>query len=129
MNAGTAGPVAREGQIEMAGSQTFRTSSWGATATLTREPSGVRLVVAGDVDAALAETADAVLALVAEERGPIEVDLSGVTLFGAAGITWLLELDRVARGGVVVVAASDCVREVAGLCDVPFLAPPRGGAS
>ena len=81
--------------------------------------------VAGEVDECAAATCETVVDLAAARSEPVHVDLSDVTLFSAAGVTWLVRLYRHAVGGVQVVAASEPVREVLRACGTPTAS--RGG--
>lgn len=53
-----------------------------------------------------------------EADRPVRVDLSGVTFFCAAGVTWLVNLRAAVRTQVRIVAISDDVREVLDVCGV-----------
>lgn len=81
--------------------------------------------VAGEVDESAAATFATVVDLAAARGEPVQVDLSGVTFFSAAGVTWLVRLYRRAVGGVRVVATSEPVRQVLRACGTPTAS--RGG--
>lgn len=81
--------------------------------------------VAGEVDERAAATCETVVDLAAARSEPVQVDLSGVTFFSAAGVTWFVRLYRRAVGGVRVVSASEPVRQVMRACGTPTSS--RGG--
>jgi hypothetical protein len=98
----------------------------GARATVTWGTERCHVVVAGDVDATFHEPGAAIVAQTEQLPLPVEVDLSRVTLFSAAGVNWLTSLYEGVEAGVRVVAASDAVQRVLSICDVPMQS--TGGA-
>lgn len=76
--------------------------------------------VAGEFDAAFSASGSAIIALLAEQRRPVHVDLSGVTIFRAAGVNWLASLYAGIAAEVRVTAASDAAFEVLSACGVPL---------
>jgi anti-anti-sigma factor len=98
----------------------------GARATVTWGTDRCHVVVAGDVDATFDDRGAAVITQTQQLGRPVEVDLSGVTFFSAAGVNWLTSLYKGVEAGVRVVAASDAVQRVLSICDVPMQS--TGGA-
>lgn len=107
----------------MADSLLFRTRPSGATVTASWDQGLMRLVVTGEVDAGVAADAASLVEPLSESATAVAVDLVDVTFFCAAGVGWLIELDRLVPGGIRVVAASECVRAVVALCGVEHLLP------
>lgn len=101
-----------------------------ATAVVVTAADHTLVRVRGEVDERAAVTCGTLVDLVSEAGLPVQVDLSGVTLFPAAGVSWLVRLYQ-SEVDVDVVAASGAVREVLDACGIPLVAragglpPPR----
>ncbi len=118
---GPGGP--REG-IEMTTSTLPVTLSPDATATVRRAADHTFVRVSGEVDERAATTCRTLVELVVHGGLPVQVDLSGVTFFSAAGITWLVRLYERSEAEVRVVAASEPVRDLLRACDLPMTSRP-----
>ena len=98
----------------------------GATATVSWDADRVLLTLAGEVDEYFSDAGTSMIELVAGLDRPVHVDLSGVTLFTAAGVSWLVALyDRIPHP-VRVVAAGELVLDVLAVCRVATQSPGRG---
>lgn len=91
----------------------------GATATVTWDADRVLLALAGEVDECFTGAGTSMIELVAGLDRPVDVDLSGVTLFAAAGVSWLVALYDGIAHPVRVVAAGDLVLDLLAVCLVP----------
>lgn len=91
-----------------------------ATATVRHTPDHTLVQVSGEVDERAAAACEALVDLVVKGDGPVHVDLHGVTLFSAAGVSWLVRLYGRGSSEVRVVGASAPVREVLQVCGVPM---------
>ena len=90
-----------------------------ATASVRSTHERMAVTVGGEVDLAFAERGLSIVRMAAAENKPVDVDLSGVTLFGAAGVSWLVSLYGAVEADVRVVAATGHVRAMLELCGVP----------
>lgn len=86
--------------------QDILTFSSGATATVHRTTDRVLVTVVGDVDPCFAKPGTGIIRLLAEQGTPVDVDLSGVVFFSAAGAGWLASLYSDVGAEVRVIAAS-----------------------
>ena len=86
----------------------------------------LRVRVAGEVDLWLRPRMQQVVSAVRHHPGPVEVDLEGVTFFGAEGVRMLLALHR-ARipGAVTLVATSAAVERTLRVCGITEEVVPR----
>ncbi|WP_129339620.1 STAS domain-containing protein [Cellulomonas endophytica] len=83
------------------------TSSTG-TAALEGGPDGVRVVLSGEVDGALAtEALPDLVARVGQGSGPLVVDVTGSTFLDSQGIALLVHVVRAAPGDARVLATED----------------------
>lgn len=92
----------------------------GATATVAWDADRVLLTLAGEVDEYFSAAGTSMIELVAGLDRPVQVDLSGVTLFTAAGVSWLVALYEGIPHPVQVVAAAELVLDVLAVCRVPM---------
>jgi hypothetical protein len=81
--------------------------------------------VVGELDVTFETSGARIITLLSEQRLPVGVDLSGVTLFCAAGVGWLASLYGAVDADVHVVAASAQVRRVLSICGVPLYSAGR----
>ncbi|HET8615502.1 MAG TPA: hypothetical protein VFL94_08255 [Actinomycetales bacterium] len=79
----------------------------------------------GELDVTFEESGAAIVRLLSEQRLPVGIDLSAVTLFCAAGVGWLASLYVTVEADVQVVAASVPVRRVLSICGVPLRSAGR----
>ena len=89
----------------------------------------LRVRLAGEVDLWLRADLQAALSAVRQHDGPVEVDLRGVTFFGAEGVGAVLAmLHAHPRGTVTVGAVSTAALRTLVLCGVPedLLREPPG---
>jgi hypothetical protein len=93
---------------------------YGAQASVTWGSDRARVVVDGEFDASFEEAGAAIVTLLTEHRLPVGIDLSGVTLFCAAGVNWLGSLYGAVEDEAHVVAASAQVRRVLAICGMPL---------
>lgn len=91
-----------------------------ATATVRRTGNHTLVRVVGEVDERDAAAAGSLVDLAVDGGLPVHVDLSDVTFFSAAGISWLVRLYRRGTAEVRVIAASTTVREVLQACGLPM---------
>lgn len=98
----------------------------GATVTIAWDPDRVLLTLAGEVDEYFSAAGASMIELVAGLDRPVHVDLSGVTLFTAAGVSWLVALYDGIPHPVRVVAAGELVLDVLAVCRVATESPGRG---
>lgn len=103
------------------------TSSVGAHASVTWETGRSRVIVIGECDLMFEPSGATIITLLRGQRLPVDVDLSGVTLFCAAGVGWLASLYRGVDSEVRVVAASSPVKRVLDVCGVPLHSAGRPG--
>ncbi len=96
-----------------------------ATAVVRQTPGRAVVQVVGEVDERAASAARSLVDLAVRSADVVLVDLSDVTFFSAAGVSWLAHLYQRGAGEVRVVAASEPVREVLQTCGVPLRS--RGG--
>jgi anti-anti-sigma factor len=83
-----------------------------AVAALHRTVAGVRVEVAGDIDVTTVEILrDSLDRAAAERPTRLEVDLSGVTFVGSAGIGVLAAV-RHSMGAQILVGANDQIRRI-----------------
>lgn len=94
-----------------------------ATAVVLRAPGTTSIRLTGEIDECAVGVARSLVDLVVERGSTAQVDLSGVTFFSAAGVSWLVGLLQRATGDVQVAAASEPVRELLALCGVPITTP------
>ncbi|WP_263731975.1 hypothetical protein [Cellulomonas sp. SG140] len=98
----------------------------GATATVSWDADRVPLSLAGEVDEYFSDAGASMIELVAGLDRPVHVDLCGVTLFTAAGVSWLVALYDGIPHPVRVVAAAELVLDVLAVCRVATSSPGRG---
>lgn len=113
----------------MADSSTALTFISGATATVAWDADRVLLTVAGEVDEYFSAAGTSMIELVAGLDRPVHVDLSGVTLFTAAGVSWLVALYDGIPHPVRVVAAAELVLDVLAVCRVATESSGGGGGA
>lgn len=85
-------------------------------------PDGARSVVGfvGDIDAGLSDAFERLRDLVRRSGRSVDVDLGGVSFFGAAGIGFFHDVVRAApNDDVRLLASSSSVEDVMGLCELP----------
>jgi anti-anti-sigma factor len=88
------------------------TAESAGMAQVHRTVAGIRVEVAGDIDVVSVEILrDSLERAAAERPARLEVDLSGVTFLGGAGIGALAAARR-AVGDLVVIGANDQVRRI-----------------
>lgn len=90
----------------------------GASATVQWTDERVMVHVAGEVDECFAAAGAEVIDMLVRLGRPVEVDLSAVTFFGAAGVNWLVTLTSSVTHGVRLVRRSAVVGFVLGACHV-----------
>ncbi|MFC5286352.1 STAS domain-containing protein [Actinokineospora guangxiensis] len=90
----------------------------GVDVSVVRSETGVCATVSGELDTATVADAESALRPAVSGPGPVELDLSGVTFCGSAGLSLLLELRKaaVAAGVEFVIAGSS--RAVDRLLDI-----------
>lgn len=113
----------------MADSPNSVTFSSGAIARLAAAPDRLVVTVTGELDACFAPSGAALRKLLAAQDLPVDLDLSGLTFFSAAGVSWLVSLYTQVPSGVRLVAASEAVLEVLDVCGVPAPLVPTGGGT
>lgn len=107
-------------------SSTALTFISGATATVAWDADRVLVTLAGEVDEYFSDAGTSMIELVAGLDRPVHVDLSGVTLFTAAGVSWLVALYEGIPHPVQIVAAGDLVLDVLAVCRVATESPGPG---
>ena len=90
----------------------------GVDVSVVRSESGVSATVSGELDTATVADAESALRPAVSGPGPVEVDLSGVTFCGSAGLSLLLELRNAAVAAGVEFVIARTSRAVDRLLDI-----------
>ncbi len=136
MNCQHLGPWGPAKGIEMSESLASVVFSSGplcnATATVDRVGEHLLVRFEGELDECFNPVGASLIQMLSEQARAVHVDFSRLTLFGAAGVGWLVDLYAATPAEVRVVRTNALVREVLDLCDVPTRhsgQEPRGGRS